>query len=224
MNNLNTSTSMGGSVTYSTGMTLCLSCGTYNCICRYNNAGPTCSICGQYTWINGNFHNCINTAPIQQTFYMCSNCGASYLINTTHTCYSTGTTLYPTTGTSTGTSWVQQVLLKQIKEITTDLELELEYIWNGTFELKLPIKFSDCFLKIGYSWSPLYPLIFSAFESDSTEMSFHLVRDITDKVFEGDKVVLKSITTIKIEDNLTLLQLCERTKEFFKDDKTNPTL
>ena len=110
--------------------------------------------------------------------------------------------------------------LKEVKEITTDCVIKCE-VTGFSLDVTLPQKFSDCFLKVGYAWSPLYPLIFSAIVDGEITMSFHIVTTITGKVLEGNDVILKGITTIKIEDNLTLLQLCERTKDFFKDDKTN---
>ena len=115
---------------------------------------------------------------------------------------------------------------KEVKEITTDIELiyELQDYFTST-DLKLPAKFSDCFLKVGDKWSPLYPLIFSAFVDEEKTISFHLITNITDKTFEGDKVVLKGVTTAKIADNLTLLQLTQRIHDYFKeDDKTHSAL
>lgn len=107
--------------------------------------------------------------------------------------------------------------MKEVKEITTDNELTYE--WNGgSFDMKLPSKFNDCFLKVGYTWAPLYPLIFSALENDEKTISFHMVVGITDKVFEGEKVILKAVTTTKIEDNLTLVQLLERARAYLKKD------
>jgi hypothetical protein len=168
-------------------------------------------------------------------------CGAQYDSSVLHMCPSSGGPAYnyptyptypgyvfPSTTTSTGTGWFPIVtfsyyFLKTVKEITTDMALSYE--WSGTsYDMKLPAKFSDAFLKIGSTWLPLYPLIFSAFENDETTISFHLVISIMDKTFEGNDVVLKGVTTIKIEDNLNLLQLTARTKDYFKDDKTNTPL
>ena len=184
----------------STGVFPCPKCGTYNCFC--SSFAPiihpsNLSFCGQclqsYNPAFGHYCSAIQTSP-----------------NITWPPY--------TTGTSTWTTNFNPIIFKEVKEIITDSELIYE--WSGSsFNIKLPTKFSDCFLKIGYTWSPLYPLIFSAFENDSKELSFHLVVGIMDKVFEGDQVILKSVTTVKIEDNLTFVQLCERTKEFFKEDK-----
>jgi hypothetical protein len=169
--------------------------GGYSCYCRSNlSTQPTCPACGQLISNYSSFHLC------------------------------TGTNI--TTAPNTGTwntikisNWLNNVLLKDIKEITTDEVLE--YVWTDQFDLKLPQKFSDCFLKVGYTWSPLYPIIFSGFMNDEKEISFHIVTSITDKIFEGDKVVLKGITTVKIEDNLTLIQLSQRTTKYFKDNDTS---
>lgn len=141
-------------------------------------------------YYNGSFHSCGKPPS-----------------NSTYT-WTTTTNIYPTLKTFT-----------KIREITTDEELA--YDFNGTaLDIKLPISFSDCFLKVGYVWSPLYPLIFSAYENDSKELSFHLVVGITDKTFiEGDLVILKDITTAKIEDNLVLVQLTERARAYLKKDK-----
>jgi hypothetical protein len=129
-------------------------------------------------------------------------------------------TVFPVNGIWT----IPQPLLKELKEITTDGELT--YVWNGgSCDMRLPAKFGDCFLKVGTAWSPLYPLIFSAFENDEKAISFHLIINVQDKTFEGDQVVLKGVVTTKIEDNLTLLQLTSRVRDFFKeDDKTNPVV
>jgi hypothetical protein len=140
--------------------------------------------------------------------------------------------LTPTTWTTTGNTypypytnltWATQIqpTLKEIKEITTDSELIYE--WDGSsfkFNMKLPVKFSDCFLKVRAGWSPLYPLIFSALENDEKTASFHLIVGIIDKKFEGDNRVFTSVTTTKIEDNLTLLQLTQRVRDYFKEDAT----
>lgn len=181
-----------------TGVGPCFTCGTYNC-------------------------NCSQFSNLNQIIVRCFTCGMSYQMGTNHLCvYSVPCQPSTNTGTTIGTNitfpgYPVLVSLKEVKEITTDAELIYE--WNGnTYDMKLPTKFSDCFLKVGYTWSPLYPLIFSALENDSKEMSFHIVVGISDKVFEGDKVILKSVTTTKIEDNLTLLQLSERTNQFFKKD------
>jgi|SRR5579859_4014510 len=160
--------------------------------------------------------NC-NMYSIPTTVTKCGACGIFYTTNQLYFC-----TNYPTWTNTTTTSfptWHLSPTLKEVKEITTDSELIYE--WDGIsstgFHMKLPAKFSDCFLKVGYAWSPLYPLIFSAYENDSKEMSFYLVRDISDKIFEGNKVVLKSVTTTKIEDNLTLMQLTQRVRQYFED-------
>ena len=143
----------------------------------------------------------------------CSICLTFYIPGTLHSC---NNNLTLANGTATFTNWMIGPNFKEVKEITTDNELNYE--WDGqSFEMKLPAKFSDCFLKVGYTWSPLYPLIFSAYENASKVMSFHLVIGIIDKIFEGDKVVLKSVTTTKIEDNLTLLQLTNRVRQYFED-------
>jgi len=158
----------------------------------------------------------------------CSACYQTYNVNSGHYCQ--GTTLPITWTTTTGTTLQNMGTItfgsnfKNVKEITTDIELIYEWS-DSSFNMKLPAKFGDCFLKVGYTWSPLYPLIFSAIENDSKELSFHLVTGITDKSFEGDTVILKSVTSTKIEDNLTLLQLAEKVRNHFKEyDKTNPTL
>jgi hypothetical protein len=166
--------------------------------------GYICGICGQY-YFGG--HIC---SPATQS--TCPNCGQYYNSSSLHIC---STYTWPN---GIASQWVGVSSFKNIKEITTDSELE--YYWDiSVFNMKLPGKFSDCFLKVGYRWSPLYPLIFSANEGDSDKVSFHVVLDITDKIFEGDKVILKGVTTAKIEDNLTLLQLTERVNQFFKKDK-----
>jgi hypothetical protein len=175
-----------------------------------------CQTCGMLVGGGNTFHSCSGTASSGYTW--CNMCLQSHPAGI-HMCPATGNTSTIITGTNNVGFY-----FKEVKEITTDNELTYE--WNGvSFDMHLPQKFSDCFLKVGYNWSPLYPLIFSAFDGDSKEMSFHLVTAILDKMFEGDNVILKSVTSIKIEDNLTLLQLTNRTKEYFKeDDKTSPSL
>lgn len=182
--------------------------------------------------------NCNCSTLVNNTVAICISCRQSHnssSLGAQHICGG-GTNLNTwggsvpyVTGTTTGlngTNWVTTILLKELKEITTDSELT--YDWNdgyGAYDLKLPAKFGDCFLKVGNEWSSLYPLIFSAYEHDAKELSFHIVVGISDKAFDGDKVVLKSANIAKISDNLTLLQLTQRVRDFFKeDDKTNSTL
>lgn len=179
---------------------------------------------GGYCSIHGyGFCNCygvVNPTFYPTNFVQCGLCKFYYDPNAAfHTCsrYS----FPPVTGTgitSTGSFgiWNLASNFKEVKEITTDSELTYEW-GNTSFHLNLPQQFSDCFLKVGYSWSPLYPLIFSAYENDSKELSFHLVVGITEKVFEGGKVILKGVSTTKIEDNLTLMQLTNRTRQYFED-------
>jgi hypothetical protein len=204
MTNLTTTTS---NITYTAGSTAGMATGG----CPGHN-GATCTCYASTIY------------PNTSSFIQCQNCGqwydpSPYAI--THFC------LYPTLTTTTGTTypitgrfWNSPSIFKEVKELTTDEELIFIVVDNFTMNnLKLPAKFSDCFLKVGTTWSPLYPLIFSALENDNKEISFHLVTEISDKVFEGDNVILKSVSTSKIEDNLTLLQLCERTKAYFKKDE-----
>jgi hypothetical protein len=173
--------------------------------------GIPCSIHGSYAICNCN--NSMLVYTIQ-----CPHCQQWWNPNVTgsHFCSQIVPNTYTTGTTTILANWNSNSNFKDVKEITTDSELS--YGWNGSsFDMKLPQQFNDCFLKVGYKYSPLYPLIFSAFENDNKTISFHLVLDITDKTFDGDKVVLKSVTTTKIEDNLTLLQLTERCRNFFKD-------
>ena len=225
-NHSHTITASNSTVGFATGAVPCPTHGWINCNCNSLSVSPTiCSVCGQ-SFVN--IHVCGGgyggTIYPTTNLTWCSQCQQSYNVNTGHYC--SATNLYPNytwphTITTTGTNftWTPiQSKFKEVKEITTDEVLVYE--WNGgSFDMTLPAKFTDCFLKVGYSWSPLYPLIFSAFENESKEISFHLVTGIIDKTFEGDKVILKSVTTTKIEDNLTLMQLTNRVKEYFKEDK-----
>jgi hypothetical protein len=235
MSNLNTtgSTSSGSTSSTLTSSTSsiwygvpCAIHGFQGCGCNANTGVPLqqqfqCPSCGMW-YAGSNVHSCFGTGTRGTGFTWCNMCLQSHPAGI-HRCpampYTTGNTSTLITGTNNVGFY-----FKEVKEITTDNELTYE--WNGvSFDIRLPQKFSDCFLKVGYGWVPLYPLIFSAFEGDSKEMSFHLVTAILDKVFEGDNVILKSVTSIKIEDNLTLLQLTNRTKEYFQeDDKTSSAL
>jgi hypothetical protein len=198
--------------------------GTTNTNTAGNFSGVPCSIHGwqpcacNLSWGNG---------TVAQ--YICPQCGIWTATNVIHSCvYTSAGTQWPPL--TSGTAWTGTTVIngwgslnpnfKDVKEITTDSDLRCE-LDGSLLHMHLPSKFNDCFLKVGHVWSPLYPLIFSAFENDSKEMSFHLVTAISDKTFDGDDVVLKSVTTIKIEDNLTLIQLSQRAQEYFKDDKTN---
>lgn len=192
--------------------------------CTCNNISPglsnlsVCNTCGMQFDPNTSGHLCtgsgslINPYPFS-SHVICGVCNQAHNPQFQHVCPPT-TPTFTWTGTST-----LKPSFKGIKEITTDQELiyELDSFSGGS--LKLPSKFSDCFLKVENNWFPTYPLIFSAFENDSEKLSFHIVREIEDKKFEGDSVVLKYIKTSKIEDNLTLVQLCQRTKDFFKAEK-----
>ena len=179
---------------------------------------------------NGAYCICGSLSHIYGNYIQCMSCNQYYYSTTLHNCsinIYTGTTTIPSTfgtnGTWTSTTWLGNNSYKEVKEITTDSDLTYE--WTGiNANLTLPAKFSDCFLKVGSSWVSLYPLIFSAYENDSKELSFHIVTAISGKEFEGDKVVLRSVITMKIEDNLSLIQLAERTKEYFKDAKTSISL
>jgi hypothetical protein len=192
--------------------------GWINCNCNNASLNPpsVCATCGQY--FNGASHLCGGNGVINPT--LCSKCQQWYnpqLIG--HACFSTWNTTTGTTFPYTG-SWNVSPMLKEVKEITTDIELTYE--WSGSSsDMTLPEKFSDCFLKVGAAWSPLYPLIFSALENDEKTISFHLVVGIIDKVCVGNKVILKSVTTTKIEDNLTLMQLSHRVKEYFKENDSS---
>ena len=179
-----------------TGISPCPAHGTYLCNCYAGSFQQvTCPTCRQY-YYNGSIHMCPNTWHTHTT---------------TTIPWATGTTII-------GSTFSFSPLLKEIKEIITDSELTYEWIDTG-YAMKIPAKFGDCFLKVGDKWSPLYPLIFSALENDDKAISFHIVVGIVDKVFEGDKVVLKSVTISKIDDNLTLLQLTERAREYLKKDE-----
>lgn len=177
-----------------------------------------CSIYNQHYSI-GSSHIC---SPTLQQTVLCVNCGQSYASGTFHVCSTlvgTGTS-YPWNTWTTGTwNHVAPPILKNVKEITTDIELEywLENLVSA--DLKLPAKFGDCFLKVGDKYSPLYPLLIYGTEGDSITPSFYIVNEISGKVFQGDLVLLQSIKLAKIEDNLTLLQLSERTRNYFKEDK-----
>lgn len=195
--------------------------GTYNCNCRNSSIVAICPSCGSSNSA-GNLHQCTGTfGGTVNTLSFCYSCNTMYNISYGHVCSGSSNHTYgvPTyTGTTTSTWTAILPKFVEVKEITTDIELIYE--WNGsTFDMRLPDKFSDCFLKVGASWSPLYPLIFSAIKNDEKELSFHLVVGIMDKTFEGGKVILKSVTTTKIEDNLTLMQLANQTKSFFKKDE-----
>lgn len=221
-NHSHTITASNSTVGFATGAVPCPTHGWINCNCL-TGLSTTCPACGQSY---SGMHSCggigINT---QLSMAWCGQCQQSYNVNAGHYCLVPQITpnyIWPNTFTTTGTNftWTPiQSKFKEVKEITTDEVLVYE--WNGgTFDMTLPAKFTDCFLKVGYSWSPLYPLIFSAYENDSKELSFHLVTGIIDRVFNGDKIILKSVTTTKIEDNLTLMQLSERCKNYFtKDEK-----
>jgi len=173
---------------------VCSTCGKYyiigsHHICSFTPQGPPCLGCGQY-----GAHLCVGTVPNV----------VPWTTGTVSAYYTFPATFSPA--------------LKNVREVTTDIELN--YILEGFAYglLKLPSKFTDCFLKVGEKYSPLYPLIVSAFEGDAAELSFYVVTEISGKRFEGDVVVLEGVHFGKVDDNLTLLQLCESTKNYFKND------
>lgn len=220
-NHSHTITASNTSLGTATGSFACPIHGWSNCNCNSLTGFSICSTCGQSY---SGMHTCsgigINT---QLTMAWCGQCQQSYNVNVGHYCTANLYPNYPwpnnvvTIGTNF--TWTPiQSKFKEVKEITTDEVLVYE--WNGgSFDMTLPAKFTDCFLRVGYTWSPLYPLIFSAYENDSKELSFHLVTGIIDRVFNGDKIILKSVTTTKIEDNLTLIQLTERANQYLKKDE-----
>lgn len=201
--NSNSITTAGGSGGFASGawssnFILCIQCSQYYCL--------------------GSVHFC--AVPPQQS--MCCNCGQMYNLSTGHTCVHFNT--WPTTTTVAGGFIIPAIspVLKDVKEITTDAEIDYFFDSFVTITLKLPLKFTDCFIKVGTCFVSLYPLLLSALETqDQTNFVpvFYLVKEINDKTFEGDLVVLKDVKLAKVEDNLILMQMAALTSQYFKKDE-----
>ncbi len=170
-----------------------------------------------------------NFASSNNIWTLCSVCGVSPCVCTYISPIGTfpapvlsfpGISSYTSSSNTTSGVYPSMIFIfNEAKEITTELPLTFLYDSLYTKSLKLPLKFSACFVKVGelVDYVSLYPLIFSAYEGQEKELSFHIITSILNKKFEGDSIFLEGVVTKKITDNLSLVQLIQRVNDFFKE-------